>query len=72
MLNPYCYYKSEPFYVARFIENDKRYLCGWDIDRNMPYLEHHTSVVKMASVKGYHLPNHLQMIELAKSIEDKV
>lgn len=65
--NPYCYYEGEPSHVARFIEDGKKYLCGWCTEANLPYLKHHESVIKMADEMGYKLPC---WIEVPKWVQD--
>jgi len=56
MLNPYGYYTSEPWHLARFIKDGKKYLCGWDLEHNSPIMKHDVSVIKMAEEKNYNLP----------------
>jgi len=54
--NPYWLIEGEPSHLARFTENDKKYLCGWNIEYTLPIMKHSKSVIKMADEKGYKLP----------------
>jgi len=54
--NPYWLVDGEPSHLARFIEDDKIYLCEWNIEYNLPIMKHSKSVIKMAEEKGYKLP----------------
>jgi len=55
-LNPYWKCDGEPTHLARFIEDDTIYLCGWHTEYNLPRLKHNKSVIKVANEKGYKLP----------------
>jgi hypothetical protein len=56
MTNPYCYYESEPFRLARWKEDGVKYLAGIDNETGEISYDHSKSVIKMAHEKDYTLP----------------
>ena len=69
--NPYSIFEGQPSHLARFIEYDKKYLCGWNIEYNLPILKHSRSVIEMADKTGYKLPIWVEVPDwLKKYVED--
>jgi REP element-mobilizing transposase RayT len=53
--NPDWLVESEPCHLVTFVKNNKTYLCGWNIEFNLPIVKHSKSVRKLAGERGYKL-----------------